>query len=124
MHWFVIHTEYYSRRTEFYDVFKDEDFKTAIEYLLRASNTIEELKDMLIAIIAYYFPDDNLENYITAIPNHDYTLTERDVELGTGSRKEIKEVLKGYASCERINVRQQLYVNYDVFADYIWSFKK
>jgi hypothetical protein len=99
MKWNVFRFNCNAQKMEVYDIFDHESFKAYVEESLKECETKEDFAYQLINELRYYF----------------WSKCEWEIEIIDWMRRQ-KNGLK-------IDVFQQIMLNFDRFVDYVWGFK-
>lgn len=130
LEWYVYYYSHTSGKFKVFNVFRHGSYIAYVEKWLKADLTKEEFAEKLRReSMYYYWSKSEWEVIVTDTTPHI-------------SEKELQRVLKEYyldrkvgenkprygrvnlADCEKIDVYDQLSLNWDEFVDYVWSFKK
>ena len=130
LEWYVYYYSHTSGEFKVFNVFRHGSYIAYVEKWLKADLTKEEFAEHLRReSMYYYWSKSEWEIIVTDTTPHI-------------SEKELQRVLKEYyldrkvgenkpryghvnlADCEKIDVYDQLSLNWDEFVDYVWSFKK
>ena len=130
MQWNVYVEDINSKKIKEFNIFKHNKFYEGVKNILRICKTKEEFsKSLKKEIMYYYWAKAEWEVIITSWPPH----------LSVNAFNEMQEDVKNYEEQYghapytiplklnigvKVDVYDQIMLNYDVFVDYIWNFKE
>ena len=125
MIWNVFNHDFNHKKIEVWNIFAYRAFREDVEKLLKEVLIYEEFSDRLQRLVLYYFwSKAEFEVVITSWPPYvdtseiDRLLVEREKYPNYRSHNIKPDVRK------KIDVYEQLQLNWKCFADYVWSFKE
>lgn len=118
--WFVFRHDLNTNRIEEYNVFTHRRFAKEIKQALRQEHDYDEFSATLKYIAMYYFwCKCEYEIVITSFPPYVNTNEmERIIEYKNRKRLDVS-----LDCAEKIDIFQQLMMNWKQFVSYVWSFK-
>ena len=129
MQWFVFRNDSNAKKIERYNVFKHYSFATDVKKLLCEVTNKLEFSDKLKRIVQYYFWSKcemevvvaSWPIYITLDGYDDITNDLNTYEKQYGKKPRVLNVSPEIG--EKIDIYEQLMLNWDVFVNYIWEKK-
>lgn len=130
MIWNVYMVDFNNRDIKVFNIFNHSRFNDSVKKLKKAKLPKEEFADRLNRELMYYFGSKyEYETVITTFPPH-ITLKELDDAI-----EERDHRIKVYGECRgsinicpesgiKVDIYQQVMLNWDVFVDYVWEVKK
>ena len=130
MHWNVFRSEFNDNSIVSYDIFTHGSFNADVKQLLKKHTDKNAFSEELRLKLQYYFWSKcEHEVVITSWPPHitKDELNRLNIEFKESAEKYGHEPYSLYVNpdcAEKVDVYEQVMLNWDVFCDYIWSFKK
>ncbi len=129
LRWFVYHHDFNGKEIKPFNIFNHGRFREDVEKNLKKCESKEEFAKKLKSSLMYYFwSKAEYEIVITSWAPH-ITMSELDrlnAEREETKEKYNREPYRLYVNPdvgEKIDVHDQVMLNWDIFVDYCWSYK-